>query len=96
MTDLEKSHSHQHCHGHDHGHGHGHDDSSGVDADATGGADDSHRKNDIAHDADKVQRQNVIRRLKIASLLCFTFFLVEVAGGLLSGSLAILSDAADS
>jgi zinc transporter 2 len=90
MTGLEDSHSHQHSHGH----GHDHDDSSGADADATCGADASHRKHGNAHDADKVQRQNVIRRLKIASLLCCTFFLVEVAGGLLSGSLAILSDAA--
>jgi zinc transporter 2 len=35
-----------------------------------------------------------LRKLKTASLLCFTFFLVEVIGGILAGSLAVLSDAA--
>lgn len=39
-------------------------------------------------------RQNVMRRLKIATALCIFFFLVEVIGGLLAGSLAVLSDAA--
>ena len=36
----------------------------------------------------------VLRRLKIATGLCVTFLIVEVIGGLLSQSLAILSDAA--
>ena len=39
-------------------------------------------------------REAVLRKLKTASLLCFTFFLLEVIGGLLAGSLAVLSDAA--
>eukprot|EP00978_Attheya_sp_CCMP212_P008494 scaffold19934_cov50-Attheya_sp.AAC.2 len=43
---------------------------------------------------DVERREHVIRRLKIASLLCFIFLVVEVIGGLLSSSLAILSDAA--
>jgi len=43
---------------------------------------------------DKERRQEVLRKLKTASLLCVTFFLVEVVGGLLAGSLAVLSDAA--
>lgn len=36
----------------------------------------------------------VLRKLKTATALCCAFMLVEVAGGLLSGSLAVLSDAA--
>ena len=36
----------------------------------------------------------MLRQLRIASLLCFIFFVVEVIGGLMSSSLAILSDAA--
>lgn len=40
------------------------------------------------------QREDVQRRLKLASILCFTFLAVEVVGGLISGSLAVLSDAA--
>jgi len=36
----------------------------------------------------------VLRRLKHASILCTIFLLVEVVGGYMSGSLAILSDAA--
>ena len=44
--------------------------------------------------ADKEKRNEVLRKLKTASLICFTFFLIEVIGGWLSGSLAVLSDAA--
>jgi len=40
------------------------------------------------------ERRNVLRRLKTATVLCVVFFLVEVVGGLLAGSLAVLSDAA--
>ncbi|KAL7528980.1 hypothetical protein ACHAXR_005206, partial [Thalassiosira sp. AJA248-18] len=43
---------------------------------------------------DKERRQEVLRKLKTASFLCLSFFIVEVVGGLLSGSLAVLSDAA--
>ena len=50
-------------------------------------------KNHEAH-ADKERRNEVLRKLKTASVLCFSFFLVEVIGGILSGSLAVLSDAA--
>jgi len=34
------------------------------------------------------------KRLKLATLLCFSFFLIELIGGIMSHSLAILSDAA--
>jgi zinc transporter 2 len=40
------------------------------------------------------EQQNVQKRLKIASVLCVTFICVEVIGGLIAGSLTVLSDAA--
>ena len=40
-----------------------------------------------------IKRNEVLRKLKLASYICFTFFLVEVTGGFLAGSLAVLSDA---
>jgi len=40
------------------------------------------------------QRKDVQRRLKLASFLCLIFLVAEVVGGLISGSLAVLSDAA--
>lgn len=40
------------------------------------------------------QRNEVLRRLKCATVLCSCFMMVEVTGGLLCHSLAILSDAA--
>mmetsp|Transcript_1778 Transcript_1778/g.5191 ORF Transcript_1778/g.5191 Transcript_1778/m.5191 type:complete len:471 (-) Transcript_1778:155-1567(-) len=95
-------HSHSHHHGHGHGHGeHGcgdaaEDSSSGAEHHADDASPDRHRRHDDhgATTADADQRAFVLRRLQIASFLCCTFFLVEVVGGLLAGSLAILSDAA--
>ena len=46
------------------------------------------------HGHDQSQRDDVQRRLKLASILCLVFLVSEIAGGLNSGSLAILSDAA--
>ena len=43
---------------------------------------------------DARRRKGVLRRLFIATALCSFFLVVEVVGGLLAGSLAILSDAA--
>jgi zinc transporter 2 len=43
---------------------------------------------------DAARRQNVLRKLYQATALCSCFFVVEVAGGLISHSLAVLSDAA--
>jgi Co/Zn/Cd efflux system component len=40
------------------------------------------------------QRRNVLKRLKVAASLCLCFMIVEVIGGYLAGSLAIMSDAA--
>ncbi|KAL3822798.1 hypothetical protein ACHAXA_005963 [Cyclostephanos tholiformis] len=66
---------------HSHGHGHAHEHS-----------DEHHPHHEAAED--KERRNVVLKKLQTASLLCFTFFLVEVIGGLLAGSLAVLSDAA--
>jgi zinc transporter 2 len=43
---------------------------------------------------DEASRRNVLRRLYIATCLCTCFLIVEVVGGWLAGSLAIMSDAA--
>jgi Co/Zn/Cd efflux system component len=50
-----------------------------------------HGNNDTA---DSMQRRQVLKRLYTATILCTCFLVVEVTGGLISGSLAILSDAA--
>jgi solute carrier family 30 (zinc transporter), member 2 len=56
--------------------------------------DSSSSPSSVPHDTDAMQRQQVLRRLYTATILCTCFLGVEVAGGLISGSLAILSDAA--
>lgn len=47
-----------------------------------------------SQDADAAQRKDVLRRLYMATCLCGGFLIIEVIGGYLSGSLAVLSDAA--
>mmetsp|Transcript_7342 Transcript_7342/g.12180 ORF Transcript_7342/g.12180 Transcript_7342/m.12180 type:complete len:475 (+) Transcript_7342:270-1694(+) len=47
-----------------------------------------------SQDADAAQRKDVLRRLYMATCLCGTFLIIEIIGGYLSGSLAVLSDAA--
>jgi zinc transporter 2 len=81
------SHDHDHVHSCEHGsHDHASQHHDDDDGDGDGDGDD---------DDDEVHRQEfVMRRLKTASALCVTFLLVEVTGGYLAGSLAILSDAA--
>lgn len=92
---VEESHNHHnHFHGHNenieessHNHSHTH---------ANFNTEQSETRSPLLHkDNDEVKRQNmVMRRLKIASALCLTFLIVEVIGGYLAGSLAVLSDAA--
>ena len=83
--------SHSHSHSHDEAHHHEQHPNASIEDDA----DDCRSLLDHHHDDDEVQRQvMVVRRLKIASFLCLTFLIVEVTGGYLAGSLAILSDAA--
>jgi Co/Zn/Cd efflux system component len=45
------------------------------------------------NDDNAVQRKEVLRQLYMATVLCSCFIVVEVVGGLILGSLAILSDA---
>ncbi|KAL7754216.1 hypothetical protein RI367_000197 [Sorochytrium milnesiophthora] len=83
-------HSHQghrhgpnHAHKHDHDHEHHHHD------------DHDHDDHDHSHDdhgAEQTLSQKATRKLWIASGLCMTFFVIELVGGIMSGSLAILSD----
>jgi zinc transporter 2 len=47
-----------------------------------------------SEDAATLERRKVLKRLQTAAALCLIFMLVEVVGGLVAGSLAILSDAA--
>jgi zinc transporter 2 len=82
FKDMSSSHTHEHNnHGvHCDGHEHSHDHSH------------SPPKSEAA--TEKERRNEVLKKLKTASILCFTFLLVEVVGGILAGSLAVLSDAA--
>lgn len=84
-------HSHSHCSGHQHDdhHDHGANEHSHDEA--------SHQHNHHSHDHDSHTTNSsdfVLRKLKTATALCVTFFIVEVTGGWLAGSLAVLSDAA--
>mmetsp|Transcript_56903 Transcript_56903/g.138543 ORF Transcript_56903/g.138543 Transcript_56903/m.138543 type:complete len:485 (-) Transcript_56903:1767-3221(-) len=100
--------SHDHSHEHDHGHCHNDHGTSSSNGTVNAGSNnntctttnpnscDSHGSDDKHHqdlDADAIQRQDVLRRLYTASILCASFIIVEVTGGLISNSLAILSDA---
>ena len=71
-------HTHSPGHTHDHGHDHGHGHEHGHSHD---------------HDADMTSADSR-RRVAIAGLLTAAFMFAEVAGGLISGSLALLADAA--
>ena len=71
-------HTHSPGHTHDHDHDHGH------------GHDHGHSHD---HDADMTSADSR-RRVAIAGLLTAAFMFAEVAGGLISGSLALLADAA--
>lgn len=77
-------------HSHEHNeHSHGHDDDHHHDLD--------HPTDDNPVDTtneDMMKRREVLQRLKIATVLCLIFMIVEIAGGLWANSLAILSDAA--
>ena len=79
-----------HPHGHDHGHGHGHgkrQSYGGHDHGGHGHADHTHAGHNHLHG---VTDQ---RRIGWACIIIAVFMVVEIAGGLLSGSLALLADA---
>mmetsp|Transcript_29191 Transcript_29191/g.58496 ORF Transcript_29191/g.58496 Transcript_29191/m.58496 type:complete len:466 (+) Transcript_29191:133-1530(+) len=93
MTTSDHDHSHSHSHGHSHDHD-GHNDPCRSDTSANGVEDPGHLDSTPPAHPDAAARHLVLRKLKMASLLCTLFFLVEVVGGFLAGSLAVLSDAA--
>ncbi|GKY91631.1 hypothetical protein MPSEU_000135000 [Mayamaea pseudoterrestris] len=53
-----------------------------------------HRWQEADRDEETDERKQVLQRLKCAIILCSIFLIVETLGGFLSGSLAVLSDAA--
>lgn len=73
----EPKRSEGHGHGYEHGHEHGHDH----------GHDHSHGHGDVFHS------HAPIGKMKLAFFLSFAILIVEVVGGLISHSLALLSDA---
>lgn len=85
-TPLVPSDHHHDHHGHDHGHEHSHHDDHNHD-------NDNHFRHD-EHSHKKSHDNGVLRRLKTATVLCLVFMTVEVIGGYIAGSLAVLSDAA--
>ncbi|WP_273242933.1 cation diffusion facilitator family transporter [Hyphomonas atlantica corrig.] len=70
---------HAHSHAHDHGHNHGHG--------------HGHDHHDHDHHAD-MSSADSRRRVAIAGLLTAAFMIAEIVGGVISGSLALLADAA--
>jgi cation diffusion facilitator family transporter len=82
------------CSSHEsHDHGHSHSSSNNHDE----GPHDHNGDHSHHHshgDEESGGSNHVLRKLKTATALCVTFFLVEVTGGYLAGSLAVLSDAA--
>ena len=83
-----KSHDHK---SHDHG---SHEHGNGLDHGKDGHEHDDNNDEGAAAAKEKLDNDPVLRKLKTATALCFAFMIVEVIGGLLSGSLAVLSDAA--
>ena len=79
-------HDHGHDHDHDHGHGHGHDHHHGHDHDHSHGIFSAHDHSEELRNASK-------RDLTIALVIIASFMFVEVIGGILSGSLALIADA---
>lgn len=97
---LPEVHGHHHDHGHGHSHSHGHSHGAHDHHPVTGArtsTSNSIVSIDSAEDdaptlAELQESEKDKRRLKIAIGLCSTFFCVELAGGLLADSLALLSD----
>ena len=91
VHDPHESDTHEHDDHHDHGHGqdhHGHD-NHGHGQDHHGHDDHGHHGHDHSHDLRGASK----RSLTIALILIGGFMMAEVVGGVVSGSLALLSDA---
>ncbi|KAF9328270.1 hypothetical protein BG006_008520 [Podila minutissima] len=93
----DHSHGHSHNHSHNHSHTHGAHDHHHPVTGARTSTPNSIVSIESAEDdaptlAEMQESEKDKRRLKIAIVLCSTFFCVELAGGLLADSLALLSD----
>ena len=85
-----EGHDHDAHAGHDHGHeGHDHDAHAGHDHDDHGHGGHDHHDHDHAHDLRGASKKSLVIALSLIS----SFMFVEVVGGVLSGSLALLADA---
>lgn len=84
--DHARGHDHAHDHGHDHGRDHGH--AHAPERPAAGGHDHGH-----GHAHLHVRSEGNERRLIAMLVLVVGYIFVEVIGGLVSGSLALLADA---
>jgi solute carrier family 30 (zinc transporter), member 2 len=80
--------------GHSHDHSHGSQALFVPSADHRGGSTTSAKDAAVVLSEDERARRSAMKRLKVASALCVAFFCVEVVGGYVAGSLAVLSDAA--
>jgi Co/Zn/Cd efflux system component len=99
-------HGHSHGHDHDHGHAHSHDNKKNLDVLDEECCDDILANLDMNEDHvclltqdDDFQKKLLLgnvafRKLKVVLVICFFFMICEVIGGVMSGSLAILTDAA--
>ena len=81
--------THDHSH-HDHDHGHDHKDHGGK---GHGGHDHEHGRGGHDHSGHGHVHTTNETRLKIALAITVVFMLVEVVGGLVAGSLALIADA---
>ena len=77
--------SHGHDHKHDHKHDHSHSDQEGQICIL---------QSDSAFQKKIMQGDKAFKKLALVVVICFIFMIVEVIGGKISGSLAILTDAA--
>ncbi|MBZ0270657.1 cation diffusion facilitator family transporter [bacterium] len=85
----ERGHDHGHDHKHHHGHGHGHEHGHGH---THSGFFVVHRPGELSGEIPE-HRPKEKRRLKIAIAVTTTAMVVEVIGGVITGSLALISDA---
>lgn len=94
--DAARGHSHDHAHNHAgekaHGHAHGHDHSHGGHPHGAH-SHEAHSHSAHSHGAHSHSHGASENRLAIAAALTGLFMVVEIAGGLIAGSLALIADA---
>eukprot|EP00466_Bigelowiella_natans_P016020 jgi/Bigna1/84108/fgenesh1_pg.123_\ len=94
LDSYNDAHSHgHHSHGHGHGHGHG-EGGDKINPDTKEGSTSHHSNHHGVVDVSlQKTRDREKRVLMTACSLCIIFMIAEIVGGLISGSLAILTDA---